>query len=114
MKSVRIRSYSGPYSVRMRENMDQNNSEYGHFLHSDISNISIHFRHLFGKNMSQPAFTFSELTNLKFTFSELTGIYLLRVSIVNFEQVNADLGRLVIRIERDLSLEVSQKIRFSK
>ena len=30
-KSVRIVSYSGPYSVRMRENTDQNNSEYGHF-----------------------------------------------------------------------------------
>ena len=31
MKSVlRIRSYS----VRMRENTDQNNSEYGHFLRS--------------------------------------------------------------------------------
>ena len=42
--SVRIRSYSGPhfpafglnvdliYSARMRENADQNNSEYGHFL----------------------------------------------------------------------------------
>ena len=26
--------YISPYSVRMRENMDQNNSEYGHFLHS--------------------------------------------------------------------------------
>ena len=24
-----------PYSVRMRENTDQNNSEYGHFLHSE-------------------------------------------------------------------------------
>ena len=23
-----------PYSVRMRENADQNNSEYGHFLHN--------------------------------------------------------------------------------
>ena len=45
LKSVRIRSHSGlnrererdrtsPYSVRMRENADQNNSEYGHFLHS--------------------------------------------------------------------------------
>ena len=37
-KSVRIQSYSGPYfpvfSVRMRENMDQNNSEYGHFSRS--------------------------------------------------------------------------------
>ena len=53
VKRVRTRSYSGtyffgtyffdreilcisPYSVRMRENADQNNSEYGHFLHSDI------------------------------------------------------------------------------
>ena len=34
VKSVRIRSYSAPYSVQMRENKDQNNSEYGHFSHS--------------------------------------------------------------------------------
>ena len=26
-----------PYSVRMRENTDQNNSEYGHFPRSDIT-----------------------------------------------------------------------------
>ena len=32
VKSVRIRSYS----VRMQENTDQNNSEYGHFLRSNI------------------------------------------------------------------------------
>ena len=31
VKSVRIRNYSGPYSVRMRKNADQNNSEYGTF-----------------------------------------------------------------------------------
>ena len=30
VKHVRIRGYSGPYSVRMRENTDQNNSEYGY------------------------------------------------------------------------------------
>ena len=30
-KSVHIRSYSGPYSVRMRENTDHNNTEYEHF-----------------------------------------------------------------------------------
>ena len=36
VKSVRIRSYSGPYSVRMRENADQNNSKYGHFLRSGM------------------------------------------------------------------------------
>ena len=35
VKSVRIRSYSGPQSVWMRENIDQNNSEYGYFLRSD-------------------------------------------------------------------------------
>ena len=34
VKSVRIWSYSVPYSVRMRENMNQNNSEYGHFSRS--------------------------------------------------------------------------------
>ena len=50
VKSARIRSYSvlyfsvyglntekyliSPYSVRMLENTDQNNSEYGHFLRS--------------------------------------------------------------------------------
>ena len=46
VKSGHIRSYSGPhfpafvqntekcYSVRMRENTDLNNSEYGHFLRS--------------------------------------------------------------------------------
>ena len=32
VKSVRIWSYSGPYSVRMWESADQNNAEYGHFL----------------------------------------------------------------------------------
>ena len=34
VKSVHIRSYSIPCPVRMRENSDQNNSEYGHFLRS--------------------------------------------------------------------------------
>ena len=37
MKSVRIGSYSAPYSsysVRIRDNTDQNNSEYGHYLRS--------------------------------------------------------------------------------
>ena len=34
-KSVRIRSYSGPYFPAFGLNMDQNNSEYGHFLRSD-------------------------------------------------------------------------------
>ena len=41
VKSVHIRSYSGPHfpafglnTVRMQEKADQNNSEYGHFLRS--------------------------------------------------------------------------------
>ena len=35
VKSVRIWSYSGPYSVQIRENTNQNNSEYGHFSRSE-------------------------------------------------------------------------------
>ena len=31
VKGVHIRSYSGPYSVRLLENTDQNNSEYSTF-----------------------------------------------------------------------------------
>ena len=31
-RSVLIRSFFGPHSVLVRENMDQKNSEYGHFL----------------------------------------------------------------------------------
>ena len=34
VKSVRIRSYSGPYFPTFELNTDQNNSEYGHFLRS--------------------------------------------------------------------------------
>ena len=48
VKSVRIWSYSGPYfphldliySVRMRENADQNNSEYKHFSRS-VSDLDL-------------------------------------------------------------------------
>ena len=39
VKSARIRSYSCPYLVRMRENTDQNNSEYGHFSRNDVESI---------------------------------------------------------------------------
>ena len=35
-----------PYSVRMRENTDQNNSEYGHFLHSVFSSRFYHIGNL--------------------------------------------------------------------
>ena len=36
VKSVLIRSYSGPHSIQIWENTDQNNSEYRHFLRSGI------------------------------------------------------------------------------
>ena len=42
VKGVRIRSNSGPYSFRKRENTDQNNSEYEHFLRSDTDSVSKH------------------------------------------------------------------------
>ena len=34
VKSVRVRSYSGPYFPAIGLNTDQNNTEYGHFLRS--------------------------------------------------------------------------------
>ena len=41
VQSARIRSYCGPYSVQIRKNMDQNNAEYGQFLHSFILLVKI-------------------------------------------------------------------------
>ena len=38
VKCVRIWSYSGPYFPAFGLNMDQNNSEYGHFSRSDSNN----------------------------------------------------------------------------
>ena len=40
IKSVRIWSYPGPYSGRMRENTNQNNFEYGHFTSSAFQRFS--------------------------------------------------------------------------
>ena len=69
MKSVRIRSYSDPYflafglnaercgvslySVRMRENADHNNSEYGHFLRSDWEDTKIKDKAQLQEKMTQ-------------------------------------------------------------
>ena len=39
VKSVHIWSYSGPYSVQLRQNTDQNNSEYGHFSRSQLQGL---------------------------------------------------------------------------
>ena len=36
VKTIQIRSYSGPYFPSFRLNTDQNNSEYGYFLRSEI------------------------------------------------------------------------------
>ena len=53
VKSVRNRSYSGPsispYSIRMRENTDQNNSEYGHFLRSMILPAILFYLEIYSK-----------------------------------------------------------------
>ena len=40
-----------PYSVRMRENMDQNNSKYGYFLHSDCYVVSYNVKNFTGWNI---------------------------------------------------------------
>ena len=70
VKGVRLRSYSGPhfpafglnmerysispYSVRMRENADQNHSEYGHSSRSAYGHVRAHDRlktiHLLNQN----------------------------------------------------------------
>ena len=47
VKSFRIRSYSGPYSVRMRKNTDQNNSEYGHFSRIEFARSIGKASHIF-------------------------------------------------------------------
>ena len=39
VKIVRTRSYCGPHLVRLRENMDQNNSEYENLSHSACPNF---------------------------------------------------------------------------
>ena len=43
VKSVRIRSFSGLYSVRMRENTKQKNSEYGPSSRSVLLQVLRHF-----------------------------------------------------------------------
>ena len=58
MKSVRIRSYFGLYSVRMWENTDQNSSEYGHSLHSVYYILKAGF-HAYDGSQSQQSLCFS-------------------------------------------------------
>ena len=40
VKGVRIRIFSCPYSVRMREKTDHKNAKYGHFSQSDYPPLS--------------------------------------------------------------------------
>ena len=54
MISVRIRSFSGPYSVRMRENANQKNSEYGHFSRSGHHSTSLWKEIQFSEMYSEP------------------------------------------------------------
>ena len=54
MKSVRIRSYAGQYSVGMQENADHNNTKCGHFLHSEVYNTPTEMAQL--KNFHQTFF----------------------------------------------------------
>ena len=62
VKIVRFRSYSRPYSVQIRENTDQDNSEYGHFSHSDQSLVLYHETKWFKASY---CFTFDSTTNLR-------------------------------------------------
>ena len=41
LKSVRIRSFSGPYFPAFGLNTDQKNCKYGHFSHSDLSDFAL-------------------------------------------------------------------------
>ena len=63
VESVRIRSFSGPYSVRKRENTDQKNSEYGHF------------------SRSESLFKFLEKQRLNFWLKDYFDFYLNSVSV---------------------------------
>ena len=48
-----------PYSFQMRENVDQNNSEYGHVLRSVT--ITVHYLIFFGKNIVSKKLKFFEV-----------------------------------------------------
>ena len=52
VKSVSIRRYSGPYFLSfglnsMQENMDQNNSECGHFLRSETDEFGLDSKQIY-------------------------------------------------------------------
>ena len=88
MNNVRIRSYSGPqfptfgliqsislHSVQMRENTDQNNSEYIHFLRIVILMIFLSFSLFFLKTFNS---CFVDLGQ-NLSMSEINLIYYLKL-----------------------------------
>ena len=64
VKSVRIRSYSGPYAVLMRENMDQNNSEYENLSRSGLDFLKSILYGLSSQKIVKQFSRFSTLKNL--------------------------------------------------
>ena len=62
VKSVRIWSFSGPYSVQMRESRDQKNSEYGHFQ-AVLGNV-YYARHL-GRHVQSELFIAKQFSIFK-------------------------------------------------
>ena len=69
VKNVRIRSYSDPYSVRMRENTDQNSSEYGHFLRSNWFLFIITSKQIWQKKMTEEIQGFAVAFSITFSLS---------------------------------------------
>ena len=56
LHSGRIRRYSiSPYSVRIRENTDQKNTEYGHFSRSDLKQALENYKFCWNSGMKQMA-----------------------------------------------------------
>ena len=97
MKSVFIRSYShirtecgeirsiSPYSAQMRENADQNNSEYGHFLRSSSfwiflrKSFNLMLNELWSKHRSiykRFPYTYGKVLDLFWVISYLTSNFI--------------------------------------
>ena len=65
-----VRSYSGPYSVRMRENSDQNNLKYGDFLCSGFAAGITNFKRDSLKVLKESLFRMSRSSLLNWIIEE--------------------------------------------
>ena len=65
VQNIRIRSFSGPHSVWMRENMDQKNFKYELFSRSDCNNKRLAEAYL-GPNQTSMIVFFADSTNSSF------------------------------------------------